>query len=176
MNIKGILTNPIFIGIACFCIFMFSVNQILNLAKPSRNMLSGYAADDQLYNSAYLMASAPNVTYENITTMMSQKFPNVPTAAIKVGITPEIAKLSDKEQSNVIKMNIIDSRLTYLETKLEMLAQTENENLLLKIGFYGWGFIAWVVSVVLGHMLTHVTTRINAQYVDKWLDKKFPKN
>lgn len=175
MNLKSAVTNPFLIALACFLIFMFAVNQILNLAKPSKTMFSDYAVTNSLFNSAYMMASAPNVSYKEITNSIHQKFPNIPEASVKVGINPEIAKLPDQDQGNAIKLSIIDSRLSYLEEKIATISQSGNENLLFKIGFYFWGFIAWVASVVLGHMLTHVTTRINTQYIDQWLDKKLPK-
>jgi hypothetical protein len=175
MSIKDTLTNPIFIFISCFIIFMISVNQILDLAKPSKSIRSNYTENDQLYKSAYMIASTPGSNYQKVTDMMAEKFPGIQEASIKVGINPEIAKIPDKDQNNAIRLSVLDSRLNYLETKFETLTQAENENLLYKASFYFFGFLGWAASVVAGHMLTHITTRINRQSIDPWLDKKFPK-
>jgi len=167
--------SPIIIAVICFLVFIFSIGQIIELAKPAKISIENYSAYSELYNTAINMASVPNQDYKNFTMGLSYKFPKMPEASVIVGVTPEIANLPQQEQGHAIRQNVIESRLEFLEKQVAQINEEKNKNILFNIWFYIWGFFAWFSSIVFGSMLAHATDRFNQQYLNRWLDRWMPK-
>jgi hypothetical protein len=160
---------PIFTIAICLLVLAFSINQIINLASPSKKTIEASKVFTKQYNLASSITTLPNQNYETVTNALHAKFPDEPDIATRLGITPEIAQLPTNEQIFAIRQNILESKITQLEK-----TQLPSKSLLSKLGFLSGGGI-WLALTVLGCMITNIVNRfINKRYIDKYLDKKFP--
>lgn len=166
ISVKELINRyPFGVLIACFIIVLFSISQIIDLAKPSS---PSFPSLDKVYMASYptvtTMAYKPNLSYQGFINELSAKFPNQPKLASKFNINPDIDKLPVNEQGNAIRLSVLESKIEYLQQELNKISETQQEPLILKLSFYFWGLLVWVGSVIIGRILEHFTDQFNNKY------------
>jgi hypothetical protein len=157
---KGIsLRYSISILVVCFAIVLFSINQIINLAKPNLSSYSISNKDYKKYAEVTMLASSPNQDYKKFTSELSEKFPTQPGMALKLNISPDIAKLPVSEQANAIQLRILEARVGYLQNELTKISEAQSESLIYKLWIYVWSILIWTLSIIFGRVLEHITDK-----------------
>ncbi|HSW69788.1 MAG TPA: hypothetical protein VLI69_06540 [Gammaproteobacteria bacterium] len=147
------------IFIFCFIVIVFSINQIINMAKPK---LVGSAQQDNesLYfapvNTA-IQSSSP-IDYKQLKATLSVIDQSILQTRFK--INPQIEKLSVNEQDYIIRLKLLEWKIDKLQNQITQLSSSQPESLIFKLGFWIYSLFIWTGSIVGGQILRFHTDRL----------------
>lgn len=110
VSLKALINRyPFGALVICFILVLFSISQIIGLAKSSA---PSFDMSDKAYLASYsiatTMAYKPDLSYEGFVNELSAKFPNQPNIVATFNVNPDISKLPENEQGNAIRLSLID--------------------------------------------------------------------
>jgi len=161
--------QPLFLMFLCFVVVIFSINQIINMAKPI-----GIAAitakfinlkSDPYYKEVKTFSQSPGqLSYKDFQSKLSVSYSNQSAfSSATFGIDPQIEKLPINEQNYLIRFKLLEWQLEQMQNQQYEISKLNTEPLIFKIGFWIYAFLTWVGSVFFGRILTH--------YTDKFIQK-----
>jgi hypothetical protein len=158
---------PFFVFIACFIVIVFSINQIIDMAKSKPTAYTSKLQSEQ-YNYApinSLMQSSSPINYKEFETKLSASFPNQPTLQAKFNIDPQIEKLPEAEQNYLIRLKLVEWKMEQLQNQISQISSsTSSESLIFKTWFWFYSLLIWAGSIVGGQILTFHTNKLIDKY------------
>ncbi len=154
--------SPFFVLIICFILVVFSINQIIDMAKPELIDESNKLKNDQSYSSIVnsLMQSTSQIDYKEFESKLAASFQDHPTFQAKFNIDPQIEKQPIVEQNYIIRLKLIEWKLGQLEDKMSHMSSTPSESLIFKKWFWIYNLLIWAGSIIGGQILTFHTNRL----------------
>ncbi|MDR3476620.1 MAG: hypothetical protein P4M14_01135 [Gammaproteobacteria bacterium] len=157
---------PLLVFIACFFVIVFSINQIIDMAKSTP---AAYASKLQNEQNDYasvntLIQSSSPINYKEFETKLSASFPNQPTLQAKFNIDPQIEKLPATEQNYLIRLKLIEWKVGQLQDQVSQISSTPSESLIFKTWFWVYSLLIWAGSIIGGQILTFHTDKLIHKY------------
>jgi len=152
--------SPLLVFITCFIAVVFSINQIIDMAKPKAN--ADEVKNEQLYYAPVntLMQSSSPINYKQYNATVSASFSNQPTLQAKFNIDPQVEKLPPNEQNDLIRLKIMELKIDQLQNQISHISSTQSESLIFKSWFWFYSLIIWAGSIVGGEILTFHTKKL----------------
>ena len=160
---------PLIVFILCFIIIVFSINQIIEMAKPRLDADTGkqqHALYDFAPINSLIQSSAP-IDYKKFETQLSASFSNQPTLQAKFNIDPQVGTLPPAEQNYIIRLKLIEWKVEQLQDQITQISSTPSESLIFKTWFWFCSLLIWACSIVGGQILTSRTNKLIDKYWDK---------
>lgn len=161
--------TPLLVFVACFIVIVFSINQIIEMAK-SKPIAYASKHQNEQYNYASvnsLIQSPSPINYKEFETKLSAAFPNPLTLQAKFNIDPQIEKLPATEQDYLIRLKLIEWKVGQLQDQISQITPISSEPLIFKTWFWFYSFLIWAGSIVGGQILTFLTTKLIDKYWNK---------
>lgn len=158
---------PFLVFIACFIVIVFSINQIIDMAKSKPMAYTSKLQSEQYYYAPVnsLMQSSSPINYKEFETKLSASFPNQTTLQAKFNIDPQIEKLPAAEQNYLIRLKLIEWKMEQLQNQISQISSsTSSEFLIFKIWFWFYSLLIWAGSIVGGQILTFRTNKMIHKY------------
>ena len=157
--------NPIVAFIFCFIIFVFSINQIINMAMPITIVSQEELENEKYFALANTLIQSPSqLDYKKFDTLFSKSFSAHPDYQVKFNIEPQIEEQSANEQNSIIRSKLNEWMLQQLQNQRKQKVNATPESLIYKTGFWIYGFFIWSATIVGGRILTVVTNEIIYKY------------
>lgn len=158
---------PLFVLILCFIIIVFSINQIIEMAKPQLTDIGKqqHKQDTALVNS--LIQSPTPIDYKKFQTNFSVSFQDQPTLQAKFNIDPQVEALPPSEQNYVIRLKLIEWKIGQLQDQITQISSTQSGSLIFQIWFWFCSLLIWIGSIIGGQILTFYTDKVIHRYWDK---------
>ena len=157
---------PLLLFIACFIVIIFSINQIIDMAK-SKPVVNASKLQSEQYDYApvtSLIHSSSPINYKEFVTKLSASLPNQPTLQAKFNIDPQIEKLPAAEQNYLIRLKLIEWKIGQLQDQVSQISSTPSESLIFKTWFWFYSLLIWAGSIVGGQILTFHTDKLIHKY------------
>jgi hypothetical protein len=160
--------QPLLLMLMCFVVIIFSISQIINMARPVNNAVATTKLVDMVNNPYYkqvkdITQSQEQLNYKDLQAKFSASYPQSVFSSETFGINPQIEKLPVNEQNYLIRFKLLEWQLENIQNQLYEISTLNTEPLIFKVGFWIYAFLTWCVSIFLGRILTH--------YTDKFIQK-----
>lgn len=161
--------QPLVLMLICFIVIIFSISQIINMAKPVSNTavttkFVNMASDPYYKQVKDIAQSQEQLSYKGLQAKFSVSHPQSTFSSATFGIDPQIEKLPVNEQNYLIRFKLLEWQLENIQNQLYEISTSDTaEPLIFKVGFWIYAFLTWVGSIFLGRILTH--------YTDKFIQK-----
>ncbi|KTD76546.1 hypothetical protein [Legionella waltersii] len=151
---------PLLVFIACFIVIVFSISQIIGMAK---SVARASQVQSEQYNFASvnsLIQSSSPINYKEFKTKLSESFQNESTFQAELNIDPQIEKLPITEQNYLIRLKLIEWKTEQIQDQISKILSTPSESLIFKAWFWVYSLLIWASSIVGGQILTFHTNKL----------------
>jgi hypothetical protein len=168
MNSTKQYFKALFVLLCLLTIIVFSISQIINMAK-----LASYADTTTLITKQksnplnaqinMLIQSQSQLSYKDVQTNLLKTSayhlasPTVVMDSFNIG--PELEKLPANEQDYAIRLKLFDWKFENLQTQLEKASLQQEQPLIFKTWFWLYSIIIWAASIIGGRILNHYTDK-----------------
>lgn len=157
--------QPLVLMLICFAVIIFSISQIINMAKPVSNSVVttkfvNMASDPYYKQVKNITQSQELLSYKELREKFSVLHAQSTLSSATFGIDPQIEKLPIDEQNYLIRFKLLEWQLENIQNQLnEIFTVDASEPLIFKLGFWIYAFLTWCGSIFLGRILTHYTDK-----------------
>lgn len=153
---------PLLVFIVCFIVIVFSISQIIGMAK-SKSVTRASQVQNEQYNftsvNSLIQSSSP-INYKEFKTKLSESFPNESTFQAELNVDPQIEKLPITEQNYLIRLKLIEWKTEQLQDQISKILSTSSESLIFKTWFWFYSLLIWASSIIGGQILTFHTNKL----------------